>query len=402
MNLPSSPLSRRLEALRQGGSSGRGRPPSPGGKFPLPEKPSPFLPGWKEEDFLLYRRTLTVAVPPLPLPAESRLLKRSRPGIPWEGFGRDCYRFFDLETTGLSGGTGNIAFLAGVGKFEEGNFRVTQIFLADYPGEPNFLTLLAKLLPPESVWVSYNGRAFDTSLLRTRFLMNRRVLKEGIPLDLLHPARRLWRRLLPDCSLGTLERKILHRERGMDIPGEKIPERYFAYLKDRQPDPLEPVIAHHLEDITSLARLFPLMEAILAGKEPSVPRDPLGVGTILLPLAPEAAADALRRGAEAGDLRCSLVLGAHLKRTGRAEEACALWNALWHSRRSHRAARELAIHWEHHRKEPARALEIVEAVLEDLPSLSGHWRKDWKHRRRRLIRKAGFSGGRSPGAPRVL
>jgi hypothetical protein len=37
--------------------------------------------------------------------------------------------FFDLETTGLSGGAGTLAFLAGCGWFEGEAFRVRQFFL---------------------------------------------------------------------------------------------------------------------------------------------------------------------------------------------------------------------------------------------------------------------------------
>ena len=43
--------------------------------------------------------------------------------------------FFDIETTGLSGGAGTIAFLAGCGWFEDEGFRVRQFFLAGPGGE---------------------------------------------------------------------------------------------------------------------------------------------------------------------------------------------------------------------------------------------------------------------------
>jgi hypothetical protein len=103
--------------------------------------------------------------------------------------------FFDLETTGL-GGAGTVAFLAAFGRLivPEGapmegraggpwQLRVDQYLLLDFPGEDAFLEAL---LPefgspgfpgereaenPRPVVVSYNGKAFDTPLLRTRCLM---------------------------------------------------------------------------------------------------------------------------------------------------------------------------------------------------------------------------------------
>src|SRR5262245_25079855 len=43
--------------------------------------------------------------------------------------------FFDIETTGLSGGAGTLAFLAGCGWFEDGGFRIRQFFLNGPGGE---------------------------------------------------------------------------------------------------------------------------------------------------------------------------------------------------------------------------------------------------------------------------
>ena len=44
-----------------------------------------------------------------PLPAQSQASRPPDPGLPLDGLS-----FFDLETTGLSGGTGTIAFLAAI------------------------------------------------------------------------------------------------------------------------------------------------------------------------------------------------------------------------------------------------------------------------------------------------
>ncbi len=51
--------------------------------------------------------------------------------------------FLDLETTGLSAGTGTYFFLAGLGTYTETGFRVRQYFLADLRHEPAMLSALS-------------------------------------------------------------------------------------------------------------------------------------------------------------------------------------------------------------------------------------------------------------------
>ena len=50
--------------------------------------------------------------------------------------------FFDIETTGLSGGAGTLAFLVGCGWFEDEGFRVRQFFLLVRRGERAMLDAL--------------------------------------------------------------------------------------------------------------------------------------------------------------------------------------------------------------------------------------------------------------------
>ena len=54
--------------------------------------------------------------------------------------------FFDLETTGLSGGAGTLPFLAGCGWFEDDAFRVRQFFLAGPAGERAMLGAIGENL----------------------------------------------------------------------------------------------------------------------------------------------------------------------------------------------------------------------------------------------------------------
>ncbi|MCX7025825.1 MAG: ribonuclease H-like domain-containing protein [Spirochaetes bacterium] len=162
--------------------------------------------------------------------------------------------FFDLETSGLSGGAGTVVFLAAFARWNRGILSVRQHFMRDYPAEGEFLSACIGEIGDDSVLVSYNGKSFDEPLLRTRCILNR-MRPFRIPhADLLYAARRLWRWSLPDCSLATVER-ALGRERGPDIPGEFIPEAWFSYLRNGSDPRVGMVMSHNAEDVVSLAAI---------------------------------------------------------------------------------------------------------------------------------------------------
>ena len=56
--------------------------------------------------------------------------------------------FYDTETTGLSGGAGNVIFLFGAAWCEGRDLAVEQLFLSDFPGEPEFLQAVQDLVRP--------------------------------------------------------------------------------------------------------------------------------------------------------------------------------------------------------------------------------------------------------------
>lgn len=165
--------------------------------------------------------------------------------------------FLDTETTGLAGGTGTVAFLIGLGWFEGDCFVTRQLFARDYAEERATLLCLRDLLRGREFLVSFNGKAFDASLLAARFIMNRMPNPlSGLPhLDLLHPARRLLSHRLADRRLGALEASILGFEREGDIPGSEIPQRYFDWLRRRDGRLMADVFTHNRLDILSLAAL---------------------------------------------------------------------------------------------------------------------------------------------------
>ena len=167
---------------------------------------------------------------------------------------RDALLFLDTETTGL-GGSGTVAFLIACGVLSARGLTVRQYIIPDYSDECAMLEALLDEYSPDTTLVTYNGKAFDVPILRDRMIINRvaRDVEVGGHIDLLHPARRLFRRRLQDCSLGSLERHLLAFERRGDIPGYLIPSVYFDWLTEQRLDDMEAVMEHNRLDIVSLA-----------------------------------------------------------------------------------------------------------------------------------------------------
>jgi len=166
--------------------------------------------------------------------------------------------FLDTETTGLSGGTGTMAFVVGLGFFAEDGFCMRQYFLRDPGDEPAMIEAVAELLPEFEALVSFNGRAFDVPILENRFILARiPPPTAGVPhLDLLRPARRLYHYRLESCALGSLERGVLGVLRAQDdVPGGVIPYLYRDYLRTGDARDMKRVLYHNTVDILSLVTL---------------------------------------------------------------------------------------------------------------------------------------------------
>ncbi|MDR0586781.1 MAG: ribonuclease H-like domain-containing protein, partial [Treponema sp.] len=192
--------------------------------------------------------------------------------------------FFDLETTGLSGGAGTVAFLAAFGTFggESGDakcsvlkeyaalkkeyttLKIDQFLLLDYSGETAFLDAVLFFINdspfPDRYLTTYNGKTFDSQILKTRCLMNGFHPPKLPQLDLLYPSRRMWKRILPNCSQATVETMALGLDRGGDIPGSLAPDIWFDFLKSDGSEAasrrLLGVCDHNVKDIEGMAALF--------------------------------------------------------------------------------------------------------------------------------------------------
>src|SRR5215472_10660617 len=153
--------------------------------------------------------------------------------------------FLDTETTGLAGGTGTYAFLIGLAWWDAGGLQVEQLLMRDFTEEYSLLRELAERVKERPVLVTFNGKSFDWPLLENRFAMTRSIAapKLAAHLDLLHPARALWKLRLGSVRLAELERIVLDARQldlhhSDDIESALIPQYYFDYLRGGSAQPI--------------------------------------------------------------------------------------------------------------------------------------------------------------------
>lgn len=330
----------------------------------------------------------------------------------------------DTETTGLGTGTGTLPFLVGMGSWQEDEFRVRQFVLPDHPDEPALLAALARELPPQPWLVTYNGRAFDWPLIAARYRLQHQpppVLAGH--LDLLPVARQLWKHRLSDARLASVEAGVIGVRRLDDLPGALIPARYFHYLHTGQGRLLARIIEHNRQDIVSLARLLvELTQRLLRSDAPLGvhPGDLAGLGrayarrrqheealrcaeqglAVARGAVSRAPPDPL--GAARGRLVERLLMdrARALARTGRREEARAVWEELAEQGGflSVLAWVQVAKHREHLGGDLSGALLAAERALALLhrARLLGRprplWERDLERRLPRLRRKLAAEG----------
>lgn len=370
---------RRIDFIRHGTGApgGAGLAAAPGG---LPLEADPRFPDWKREGEYLYRR---------------RQYFSGRAVETWPGrFSPEASApsdlvFYDTETTGLSGGAGTVIFLFGAAWCEGADLAVEQLFLSDFPGEPEFLLAVQDLLRPRRAFVSYNGRTFDSHLLSTRFRMNRIPWEPGPQVDLLHHARRLWKTVLGSCSLRSVESHVLGFTRELDVAGEDIPLVWLQFARSGRPGSLPVVFDHNVMDIVSTARLYGVIGSLLDGERSATPVDERALGTWLIRTGDPTGTAVLEEAYRRGDAQAGIALALHHKRQREWALAARIWEDLLQGSRSLMAAIELAKHHEHRTRRYEAALSLVEtAVSWNLP-LDTRARQEIRKRRERLKRKLG-------------
>jgi hypothetical protein len=296
--------------------------------------------------------------------------------------------FLDTETTGLSGGTGTYAFLIGLAWWDAGGLQIEQLFLRDFSEEHSLLQELSARLAERPVLVTFNGKSFDWPLLENRFTMTRaiKIPRLAAHLDLLHPARALWRLRLGSVRLVELERHVLDAERlgwhrGADVASALIPQYYFDYLRGGVADPLAGVVKHNQMDLRGLAALYGKINTILdeqegaGGETDSL--DLFGLSKFLHRRGDrDRAHSTCTRALDAGlpaEFRPQATrdLAQMAKRRGDALAAATLWLELVGDPQDGIVACEqLAIHYERQARDFARALEYANLGLAKLRKLA--------------------------------
>lgn len=293
--------------------------------------------------------------------------------------------FLDTETTGLAGGAGTIAFMVGLAYVQDGRLALEQFTLGDYGDEPQMMGELARLLNSHSLVVTFNGRTFDLPLLKSRFTMLRmaHLWREPEQLDLLPPARRLWKKRLGSVRLAVLEEKVLRAGREEDLPGSEAPRRFFDYLKTGNRELLEPVAQHNRLDVLALPRLLgELLEAYGGPAPQREAEDLLSLGRVLerrgergeaarcyhmasLPR-PVTCLAGLRQRRAAGE--AAFALGLLYKRLGKYQRAAEVFEGLAaQGQMGVMPLVELAKYWEHRARDYGAALDWTRRALTRTP-----------------------------------
>jgi uncharacterized protein YprB with RNaseH-like and TPR domain len=309
--------------------------------------------------------------------------------------------FFDIETTGTAGGTGTYAFLVGFGFVEEGYFQVRQFFLHDLAEESAFLQAIAEFTSAYDSLVTYNGKCFDTQVLRNRYLMHRREdpLDGKQHIDMLFIARRLWKKRFQECDLVNLERNVLMFHREDDIPGHLIPAAYGSYLRYANTSLVQKVIHHNQLDILSLAVLT-ARACLLKNRAEDLSAEEHYSLAILYERQKDfssAIKQLLNASNAEGSLRNSVfvALARNLRRVKDHERMEWLLRESSSTIMDSELCRRLCILCEHDLKDPALAIRLAESQISRMERFRGMSRKyadnveDWYRRKRRLERKAG-------------
>ncbi len=185
--------------------------------------------------------------------------------------------YLDLETCGFAGA---MVFLVGLIRSTDRGLVLSQLLARDYSEERAMFETFWKMAAGHAVVVTFNGKSFDWPAVNDRSTLHhlgRDARSAGfsppcddvpagplarydprpnpIHFDLLHHARRRWRRRLPNCKLQTLERFLCGRYRTGDIPGSEIPAAYHDFVRTGSAAQMRSILHHNALDLVTLLEL---------------------------------------------------------------------------------------------------------------------------------------------------
>lgn len=162
--------------------------------------------------------------------------------------------FLDLETGGFASSP---VFLAGTMHWNGSDYVLRQYFARHYGEEASLIRALALQAREFEFMVTFNGKSYDAPFLMSRAYVHGVDLK--LPprhVDLLHAARRRWKRTLDNCRLQTLERWVCRRHRAGDVPSDEVPALYHDFVRRGDPYRLVPVFHHNMLDVITMAEVL--------------------------------------------------------------------------------------------------------------------------------------------------
>ncbi len=304
--------------------------------------------------------------------------------------------FIDTETTGL-GGSGTVAFLIGCASVNAEGLEVRQYLLPDYDDEAAMLEDLLSEFSDKKTLVSYNGATFDLPLMVDRMIINRNAKKieKKNHVDLLHSARRLFKRRLQNCKLSNIEKELLGFIRKDDIPGYLVPSVYFEWLSSEELELMPGVLEHNRFDIVSLYFLVSHVASAYESEGETLDEiDDLHslskfygrkkqVGSVVKVI------DKIES-IQINPLDEDILLfqAANFKKIGNFEKAEKFWETIAYSKskESYRANIELSKLYEHRKKEIRKAIGYAQRAKEICPYGKSHILA-LDHRLERLNRK---------------
>ena len=227
-----------------------------------------YLPGgeWRDERGAVFVHERLRSEIESPLPDWGRLertLADEPDLVAIQALGLENVLFLDLETGGFSSSP---VFLAGTMRWNGGDFVLRQYFARHYGEEGALLRALCDEARRFAFMVTFNGKSYDAPFLRDRARVHGVALElPARHLDLLHPARRRWKRKLANCRLQTLELYICHRRRSGDVPSEEVPGLYHDFVRRGDPYRLVPVFHHNMLDVITMHEV---LSALCSPRDP--------------------------------------------------------------------------------------------------------------------------------------